>query len=70
MIESNTLTRNDTILATYHRAECLERSGRASESAGVYRAFAQRYDYHPWAPSALQKAASLERRAGNADEKK
>lgn len=70
VIESNTLSRNDTILATYHRGECLERSGRGGESAVVFRGFAQRYDYHPWAQSAVQKAASLERRAGGSNEKK
>ena len=66
MIESGALTRNDTILATYHRAEALERSGRAAESAVVYRGFASKYDYHPWAQGALQKAASLDRRANSA----
>lgn len=70
VIESNALSRNDTILAVYHRAECLERSGRSSESAAVYRTFAQRYDYHPWASSALQKAASLDRRANAGADKK
>lgn len=66
VIESGALTRNDTILATYHRAEALERSGRAAESAVVYRGFASKYDYHPWAQGALQKAASLDRRANSA----
>ena len=65
VIEGGTLSRNDLILAMFHRAECLERSSRAPEAVELYRKFADRFDYHPWAPAALARAATLDRRSSS-----
>jgi tetratricopeptide (TPR) repeat protein len=63
VISSGALARNDLIMAMFHRAESLERSSRAPDAAEAYRAFARRFEYHPWSPAALQRAASLDRRS-------
>lgn len=59
-IASGTLTRQQTIMASFHRAESLQRSGQSAEADEAYRAFARRYESHSWASTARQRAARLE----------
>ena len=56
------LTRQQQIVAAFHRAESLRRLDRAPEAAEAYRSFARRFDSHYWAATARARASALEER--------
>lgn len=61
-LASDELTRQQEIVASFHRAESLRRIGRNTEAAEAYRRFSRRFDGHYWARTARQRAESLEER--------
>ncbi len=61
-LASDELTRQQEIIATFHRAESLRRLDRGTEAAEAYRRFARRFDGHYWARTARQRAETLEER--------
>jgi tetratricopeptide (TPR) repeat protein len=58
-IESGVLTRQESILALFHRAEALQRAGREAEAVEAYRAFERRFGDHYWAATARDRIARL-----------
>lgn len=56
------LTRQQQIVAAFHRAESLRRLDRSLEAADAYRQFARRFDSHYWAATARARAAAIDER--------
>lgn len=67
-LAAGTLSRQEQILATFHRAESLQRSGREPEAIDAYRAFDRRFNEHYWAATARDRITRLESRAAAAAE--
>lgn len=61
-IGADEMTRNEAVLALFHRAESLQRTDREAEALEAYRLFVRRYDSHYWASTARQRIERLAER--------
>ncbi len=66
-IGADEMTRAESVLAYFHRAESLQRTDREAEALEAYRTFARRFDGHYWAPTARQRIERLESRLAGDD---
>jgi len=61
-IEAGQLSRPESIIAYFRRAESLQRSDRDADALEAYRLFVRRFGEHNWANTARQRITRLEAR--------
>lgn len=61
-LDSNELTRQQALRATFHRADALRSLERYPEALEGYQHFARRFDGHYWAATARARAEAIEDR--------
>jgi tetratricopeptide (TPR) repeat protein len=63
-LEAGRMDRQQSILAHFHRAECLQRAERPLEAIEAYRLFARRFEDHHWSSTARVRVERMEQRHG------